>query len=90
MYKKDVNMQLGLNSPLIREPNENNIEIILLPMRLGKNNHVSGGVGALQIPLWVTAEFACRHFLDVPTFSCVFLGGHSLDPGAFTGHMKSR
>lgn len=57
---------------------------------MGENNHVSDGVGALLISLWVTPEFACKHFLDMPTFSSVFLGGHSLDTGAHTGQMESK
>lgn len=59
-------------------------------MRLGKNNHVSDGVGALPISLWVTPEFVCKDFLDMPTFFCVFLGWHSLDTGASTGQMESK
>lgn len=39
----------------------------------GKNNHVLDGVGDPSMSPWLPPEFACRHILDTPTSSCVFL-----------------
>lgn len=46
-YKYSI---FGLNSPLIGNPDENNSEIIFLPISLEKSNHVSDGVALPMYP----------------------------------------
>lgn len=71
--ERGIDMKLGLNSLRIGNPNGNNSELVLLPLRLGANNHVSDGVGALPMYPGLTPDFACRHVSVMPTSPSDFL-----------------
>lgn len=47
---------------------ENNSEIIFLPISLEKSNHVTDGVTLPMYP-WLAPDFTSRHVLDMPPTS---------------------